>query len=160
MSSRIHLLLLLAVIACSCATQFGTRVDRLSGLLITNHGLSYRSIGVYMGGVKFRGKEVGYGKEMTLHLSGVKGFVQVGEQVFPGSSLDVFDEKGNAVFSQKDLFSRYTLLGADRTRAAEILINLTVGRPMEPGREYLCRVRIWDKRGNGEIVCEKKFRVQ
>jgi len=160
MSAKIHLVALLAILAFSCGTRFGTRVDRLSGLLITNHGLSYRSIGVYMEGVKLRGREVGYGKEMALHLAGVNGFIQVGEQVFPGASLHVFDEKGNSVFSQNDLFSRYTLLGADRTRAEDILITLTVGRPMEAGREYLWRVRIWDKRGSGEIVCEKKFKVQ
>jgi hypothetical protein len=153
-------LMLLAVLAGGCSGVSGTRSDPATGLAVKSNGLTYRSAQLIVDGVRFKSRDIAYGKDIVLQYSGVKGFIMDRERVFPGASVRVLAQDGTETFGNRDVFAAYTIVGTTPSLASVVLVTLTVGKPMMIGQEYLWEVRVWDKRGPGEIVSEMKFKVR
>jgi hypothetical protein len=71
---------------------------------------------------------------------------------YVGASMIVSDENGNELLNESDLFAHYEDEGLTPQDAGVLSLSLSTGSPMEAGKTYNWTMRIWDKRGKGEIT--------
>ncbi|MBN2160751.1 MAG: hypothetical protein JW807_15290 [Spirochaetes bacterium] len=150
----------LVLLAGGCKTKFGTVNDPVTGMSITNTGLSYGDALVNAGDSRLTSDEVALGSKIVLVYTDVKGFERHGGRLFPGASMTVIEQGGETIGEFRDLFDNYTSDGMDPENASKLSITLTTGRPMAKGKSYTWKVRVWDKKGSGEIVSEMKIKIK
>jgi len=157
---KTHILLgsLLLLIMTSC--NVGVNKDLLSGLKVTNNGLSYEEAYLSVAGQKTTNTEFPLQTEVNLIASGIKGYVIKDSLVYIGASLSVFDKDNKEVLNYPDLFAAYDSTGVSPVDAEVITLTLTTGNPMLAGESYIWKTRIWDKNGKGEINTEVKISVK
>jgi len=80
-------------------------------------------------------------------------------KVFPGLSMEVTDATGNYVLNEADLFGT-SLEGYSAEEASVLRGTVTVGTPMQSGETYHCKIRVFDKNGDAEIMSELDFKVK
>ncbi len=158
MKKNIVVLALLALILNACSV--GTKSDLMSGLKISNNGLSYADGYLSMDKEKLNSNEFPTGKTVYLYLGGVDGFTVVEDKVYLGASIIITDETGNKVADVADLFEQETETGRAADQAKEISLNVTVGEMFEVGKKYVWKSKIWDKKGKGVIEAESTFIVK
>lgn len=154
------LIVALALLAVGCKIKFGTTTDSATGMSITSDGLSYKEVVVNVGDARLESDEVKLGANVVLVYTGVKGFMRQNGRVFPGASMTVTGQDGTTIGDYRDLFANYTAAGMDPGKASRLTITLATGRPMVPGKSYFWKVRVWDKKGAGEIVSEMNMKMK
>lgn len=137
----------------------GTKTDTSTGMRTGSSGLSCRDAAVTLDGVKLASNEIPMGKKLVIRYDGVKGFKELGGRVYPGVSMSVTDQGGGTVGEYPDLFKEYYAAGMEPKKAGRISATLMTGKPMKIRAEYLWRVRVWDRKGGGEIVSEMKIKM-
>jgi hypothetical protein len=96
---------------------------------------------------------------VNIILSGVKGYELDNGKVEIGCKIVVSDSEGNAVISADDVFAA-SYEGGLAPEDAEVLSTaLTVGKPLEIGKEYTWKSLFWDKNGKGTINTEIKIKI-
>ncbi len=142
------------------ACNVGAKKDLLSGLKVTNSGLSYKEAFLYMDTVKLTTSEFPIGKDVVMEVDGTEGFVEKDGKVYLGASLDIFDKDGKKVMDNPDLFANYDAEGLAKEQVAVLTLTLTVGSPLVSGSKYTWKSKIWDKNGKGVINAETEFTVK
>ncbi len=154
------LLFLLTVLFILSACSVGVNKDLLTGLKVTNNGLSYEDAYLQMDENKLNSNEFPQGKTIFLYINGVSGFALKDNLVNLGGSLVISDENGNKILDYPDLFEAYTDTGVSAENASTINFNLLISELLLPGSKYLWKSRIWDKNGEGAIEAEIEFIVK
>lgn len=158
MKRNFVLLILLTFIFNACSV--GTKTDLMSGLKISNNGLSYADGYLSIDQQKLSSNEFPLGKEVYLYLDGVEGFTVTDEKVFVGASLVITDESGKEQANIADLFESSNETGLSVEAAQRISINFVLGAPLEAGKKYIWKSKIWDKKGKGVIETESTFVIK
>jgi hypothetical protein len=109
---------------------------------------------------KLSSNEFPMGKEVYLYFDGVDGFTETDGKVYLGASMVVTDESGNKQVEVADLFEAYAESGISSEDSKKISLNFTIGKPLEVGKKYLWKSKIWDKKGEGVIEAESEFVVK
>lgn len=151
---------LVAFIFSACNFSVGTNKDLLSGLTLSNNGLSYSEGYLSMDNQKLSSNKFPMDKVIYLFFDGVEGFQETEGKVFLGASLVVTDASGNKILEEADLFASYNESGVSVEDAKKISLNLKIGNPMKVGAKYVWKSKIWDKKGKGVIEAESEFEVQ
>jgi hypothetical protein len=146
-----------AILLSACSV--GVNKDLLSGLKISNSGLSYKDAYLSRAKVKLNNSEFSMGDTVYLYMDGIEGYVEKEGNVFIGASLDVFDAYGKKLMDNPDLFSTY-VDGVSKEDASIMSLSLIVGSPLVSGVKYTWKSRVWDKNGKGEINAEVEFTVK
>lgn len=154
--------LLSAALVCvslqSCSV--GASKDFLSGLSVSYEGLSVDDVYLTVNNQKLNSNKFPMDTQVYMYFGGVEGYEQVNGKVFPGMSIKVTDPSNQVILDAQDLFERYSTSGVSPADAASLSSNLDIGVPMEKGKKYTWAVKVWDKKGEGEIYAEIDFEVQ
>lgn len=156
MKKKINWFILLLVLFSSCKRE-EVRCD----IVKEEKGLSCDTIGVYLSGEPLASPSVPIDSTIEMSFSGLNGFRQNGNIVYPGGTLKVIDENGEIIFKLDDVFIDYDETGVSKELANKnISMFLEVGSPMKPGFTYTWENTIWDKRANRKIVGKIKITVE
>jgi hypothetical protein len=98
------------------------------------------------------------GSEVQYFLEGVSGFSIKDDKALFGTSMTVTDQQGNEVLHYDDLFAESDE-GYSKDESSQLNFTLAIGSPMVVGGQYKWQLRVWDKRGTGELVAEMPFTV-
>jgi len=142
------------------ACNVGVKKDLLSGLKVTNSGLSYKDAYLQIGDKKITSTEFKIGDEIVLYVDGVEGYTEKDGKVYIGASLDIIDPSGKKVMDNPDLFTGYDATGLAKEQAAVITLKLTTGPPLVTGVKYVWKSKIWDKNSKSEINAELEFTIK
>jgi hypothetical protein len=154
---KFFLALLLIYFLSRCSV--GVNKDLLTGLTYSYKGLSLEDAYLAIDNTKLKTNEIEYGERVNIILSGVKGYELDNGKVKIGCKIVVSDSEGNAVISADDAFAA-SYEGGLALEDAEVLSTaLTVGKPLEIGKEYTWKSLFWDKNGKGTINTEIKIKI-
>jgi hypothetical protein len=154
---KFFLALLLIYFLSRCSV--GVNKDLLTGLTYSYKGLSLEDAYLVIDNIKLKTNEIEYGERVNIILSGVKGYELDNGKVEIGCKIVVSDSEGNAVISADDVFAA-SYEGGLAPEDAEVLSTaLTVGKPLEIGKEYTWKSLFWDKNGKGTINTEIKIKI-
>ncbi len=103
--------------------------------------------------------EVSLDTKFSIVFQGVKNYTLKDGKAFPGLSMVVTDEAGNFILNEADLFAASTE-GYSAEDASVLRGSVTVGNPMTSGETYHCKIRVFDKNSDAEIVSELDFKVK
>jgi len=160
MRKKSVIILLMAFIFNACNFSVGTFKDLSTGLKLSNNGLSYTEGYLSMDNAKLSSNEFPLNKVVYLFFDGVEGFTEAEGKVYPGASLVITDEMDNKILEVADLFEQYAESGLSIEDSKSISLSITTGNPMEAGKKYLWKSKIWDKKGQGTIEAESEFVVK
>lgn len=153
---RIYLFLS-AILLLSCSA--GVKKDFLSGLKVTNSGLSFEQAYMASDGKALQTDQLKLAQKVTLQLTGVKGFELIDGMAFPGASIEVLDQTGAKAMELPDLFAAYNETGVKPEDAQYLSSALTIGSPLLVGETYTFKSHFWDKNGSGEVNGEMEFTI-
>ncbi|MBX2897454.1 MAG: hypothetical protein KF763_18575 [Cyclobacteriaceae bacterium] len=108
---------------------------------------------------QLRDNELSLESKFSIVYEGIENYTLKEGKAFPGLSIEVTDASGAFILNEADLFSSYTE-GFDPEAASVLRGSITVGNPMQAGNSYLCKVRVFDKNSDSEIVTEMSFKVK
>lgn len=130
-------------------------------LRVTNFRLSYHELYLASDGKRLNTYLCSAGENVHLIITGLRGFEATGNQIYPGISVKVSDQQGRLLVNKPDLFAESGSKGlpADSV-SSRIEISMPFDSSLIPGCNYLCRIRIWDKSGRGELVAEHSFSLK
>jgi hypothetical protein len=109
-------------------------------------------------GIKSTKTEFVIGSEVLYFLEGVSGFSIKDDKALFGTSMTVTNLEGKEVLQYDDLFAN-SGEGYSKEDASKLNFTLAIGNPMVAGGKYTWRLRVWDKRGTGELMAEMPFIV-
>lgn len=154
-----RIFLALIILAAGNWLACGTKTDTPTGMRTRSSGLSCREATVALDAVQLASNEITMGKKIMIRYEGVKGFKKLNGRVYPGVSMSVIDPNGASIGEYPDLFEAYAVVGMEPKKAGRISVTLMTGKPMKMRTEYLWKVRVWDRKGRGEIVSEMKIKM-
>jgi len=158
MKTNIYLFaLIFAITACSV----GVNKDLMTGLKVSNTGLSYEDSYLVVDNAKLTSNEVEMQSTVYLYVEGAEGFVEDEGKVYVGCKMLVLDMNNDTLYASDDLFEAYDADGfLAQTISEGLNANLTIGAPLGSGQTYAWKVKFWDKSGSGVINAEAELRVK
>jgi len=145
---------------CNSNFSIGFKTDLFTGLKVSYKGLSVEESYLAVNQEKLKNNEVDMGAKVFLYLREVQGFVEKEGRVYPGASMTVTGPGGEMVIDKKDLYAQFDGTGVSPTDAKYLSVALLVGDPMEGGKTYVWKTRIWDKNGKGQITTDVKIKIK
>ena len=103
--------------------------------------------------------EIPLDTKFSIVYQGIENYTLKDGKAFPGLSMQVTDAAGNFILNEADLFSN-SAEGYSAEDASILRGSVTVGTPMNSGESYHCKIRVFDKNSNAEIVSELDFTVK
>jgi hypothetical protein len=126
---------------------------------LKSNGITATSDYVMVDNIKSTKTEFVIGSEVQYFLEGVSGFSIKDDKALFGASMTIVDQTdGKATLQYDDLFAD-SGEGYSKEEASKLNFTLAIGNPMIVGGKYTWRLRIWDKRGKGELTAEMPFTV-
>lgn len=169
MKTSLSFFLLLLISACSntgkdsgfsIGFSKGVKADLNTGAKTTYSGFAVENIYVVDAEDKqLNDNEVPLDSKFSIVFEGIENYIVKEGKVFPGLSIEVTDEAGTKILDEADLLNSYTD-GFDPATASVLRGSVTVGNPMQVGQTYLCKIRVYDKNSEAEIITEMKFTVK
>jgi hypothetical protein len=100
------------------------------------------------------------GEDTYLLFEGVTGFTAENNSVFPGLSLKVTDQTGNAILNYADLFDELTSTGVPQSDFSQLIsAQLTFPKVSEEA-QVDCEAILWDKKGEGKVKVTTKLTLK
>lgn len=139
-----YLIPALAVLVIACNFSAGVKKDLVTGLYYTNNGLSV-SEAYFVGpdNTPLKSNKVAVGTTVAVVIQGIENYELKDDKAFPGLSLTVTDDQGNAIMNNDDLFAGGE--GFSTADAGVLRGTITVGDPMVSGKTYHLKLNVWDK---------------
>ncbi|MEQ1584464.1 MAG: hypothetical protein ABL895_01185 [Cyclobacteriaceae bacterium] len=103
--------------------------------------------------------EIPLDTKFSIVYQGIENYTLKDGKAFPGLSLQVTDASGADILNEADLLASYTE-GFSAEDASIMRGSVTVGTPMNSGETYHCKIRVFDKNSDAEIVSELDFKVK
>lgn len=132
-------------------------IDPFTGTVFISKGLSYESFELVTeeGNSYITGMNIGRGESFTLKLVNPSQFCVDGEgQVFAGTGFVLYDNSGNELGRQEDIYESNEGLPAEYLKSLSVTLGFN---ELEINKEYLIKIRFFDKRGKGEVIVEMPF---
>jgi hypothetical protein len=145
-------LILILLIACGPLSEKKNIQLKWNGLTSTNDYLKVDN-------VISKETEFVIGSQITYLLEGVGGFSIKDDRALFGASMTVIDQANGAMVLQYDDLFAERVEGYSKQDASVLNFTLDIGSPMKVGSNYTWSIRVWDKRGTGELTAEMPFLV-
>ena len=154
------LLVLSALVWCSCEFSAGKKKDFNTGLSVSNDGFTLEeSYLVGPDNTRKADNKVPLNSTVAIVVEGIENYELKDGKAYPGLMLTVTDAAGNAVLDEQDLLADNS--GFVPSDAAVLRGTVTVGSPMRSGETYHVTMRVWDKnKFENEIVAEVDIDVE
>ncbi|MCP9767751.1 hypothetical protein EGI22_07485 [Lacihabitans sp. LS3-19] len=150
-------LLFFNVFFVSCSKDLSN--DELA-LYIKYAGLNPQEVKVLANSKEILKNEIKFGQQLTIELNGIDDFeVDKFNFVHPGGENSVVDEDNNVIYFVEDYFNKYGDKGVSPENAEALKFNLTIGKPMIPGKSYHFLFKIWDKLNKKELKGNMEIKV-
>ncbi len=138
----------------------GVKADLSTGAKTTYNGFAIENIYVVDAeDNQLSDNEVSLDSKFSIVFEGIENYTLKEGKAFPGLSMEVTDEAGSFILNESDLFSTNTE-GFEPETASVLRGTVTVGNPMEAGKTYQCKIRVFDKQSDAEIVTTLEFKVK
>ncbi len=133
-----------AIVLQACNFSIGTKTDLATGLSYTYNGFTVDEV-VLVGADNsvLSTNKVDMNTKVGINVQGLGNYELKDGKAFPGLMLNVTDEAGAEIINEQDLFANNE--GYDPVQAANLQGTLTVGTPMQSGRTYHMKMKVWDK---------------
>jgi hypothetical protein len=144
----------------SFSASTGVKLDINTGTKSSYSGFSVDEIYlVDVNDKQLGSNEVALETKFSIVYEGVENYTLKDGKAFPGLSMVVTDAAGNFILNEADLFGGSTE-GYSAEDASVLRGTVTVGDPMKSGETYHCKIRVFDKNSDAEIVSELDFTVK
>lgn len=138
----------------------GTKLDLSTGAKTSYKGFAVENVYIVDAeDNQLNDNEVPLDSKFSIVFEGIENYTVKDGKAFPGLAMEVTDEAGNFVLNEADLFSN-NAEGFEPETASVLRGTVIVGEPMEAGKTYQCKVRVFDKNSEAEIVTTLKFNVK
>ncbi len=138
----------------------GVKLDVNTGTKTSYSGFSVDEIYIVDAqDAQLSSNEVALNTKFSIVYQGIENYTLKDGKAFPGLSIEVTDAAGNFMLNEADLFSASSE-GYSAEDAAVLRGSVTVGNPMKSGGTYHCKIRVFDKNSNAEIISELDFKVK
>lgn len=88
------------------------------------------------------------------------GWVKEKGKSFIGASERISTESGNVIVDAEDVFKDYEVTGISAEDAGVISLSAVITQADTGVDNFTVRFRVWDKKGNGEVKGNYKFRIR
>lgn len=167
---KIYLVALILTIGSACSNSGkdgfsigfskGVKADMSTGAKTTYNGFAVENVYVVDAeDNQLNDNKVSLDSKFSVVFEGIENYTLKDGKAFPGLALEVTDEAGNFILNEADLFSKNTD-GFEAETASVLRGTITVGEPMQAGKAYQCKIRVFDKNSESEIVTTMKFEVK
>jgi len=144
----------------SFSASTGVKMDLSTGTKTSYSGFSIEEIYIVDAeDTQLGSNEIPLNTKFSIVYQGVENYTLKDGKVFPGLSMQVTDAAGNFILNEADLFSNSTE-GYTAKDASVLRGSITVASPMQAGETYHCKVRVFDKNSEADIVSELDFIVK
>jgi len=144
----------------SFSASTGVKMDLSTGTKTNYSGFSVDEIYIVDAEDKaLSSNEIPLDTKFSIVYQGIENYTLKDGKAFPGLSMQVTDAAGNFILNEADLFSNSTE-GYSAEDASVLRGSVTVGTPMNSGETYHCKIRVFDKNSDAEIVSELDFIVK
>jgi hypothetical protein len=144
----------------SFSASTGVKMDLSTGTKTSYSGFSVEEIYIVDAeDNSLSNNEIPLDTKFSIVYQGIANYTLKDGKAFPGLSMQVTDAAGNFVLNEADLFSNSTE-GYSTEDASVLRGTVTVGTPMQSGETYHCKIRVFDKNSEAEIVSELDFTVK
>jgi len=144
----------------SFSASAGVKLDVNTGTKTSYSGFSVEEIYIVDAEDKqLSTNEIPLDTKFSIVYEGIENYELKDGKAFPGLSLQVTDANGVDILNEADLLASYTE-GVSPEDGATMRGSVTVGDPMKSGETYHCKIRVFDKNGEAEIVSELDFKVK
>ena len=147
----VSVFVLVGFVGCETSYNAGIEKDLMSGLEVTNYGLSYDDVYVRYDDERTNESVFEYDTEVFIDFAGVDGFEQIDGNVYPGAMIVVADKDGKEIKEFDDLFAQYSETGVEAELAGDMFVSLLIDEELKTGETYVWYSKIWDKKGDGKI---------
>lgn len=103
--------------------------------------------------------EITLPSDLVLYFSGIEGYIEEGGKIFIEASMQVLDSSGKMIVNDENMFSDYEISGIDSEDGKVLTFRLSLKEPIKVGETYTWKTRIWDLKGEGEIISEVKLKI-
>lgn len=134
-----------------------SEIDPFTGIVFTSKGLSYESFEITTeeGNEYITGRNLAKGESFKLKVLQPSNFCANAEnEVFAGTGFRLYDDQGTDLGGQEDIYDSNEGLPAEYLKSLSITLGFT---ELEANKEYILKIRFFDKRGGGEILVEMPF---
>lgn len=130
-------------------------------LIHTDKGLHFEEYYALVGNDTLKENIIPLDSTIELQIIGLTGFFLENEKAYVGTSMSVKDSTGAILFQHDDIFLDYDTIGFDPKMVKDwVGIYLVTSHPMVKGSSYTWNIRIWDKKGAGEIKAETILKLK
>ena len=117
--------------------------EDMIGISTSNIGLTPTKVFVASNG-SLKSTDVKIGQKLTMFFDNINGFEFMPDSsVVIGASMVVIDNNRINALEYSDVFQNNPVMS--REKAKSISLFLIVGDPMKAGKNYLWKIRVWDK---------------
>ena len=139
-----------------------TNPSTLNGIEIKNHGVKVNRafLSKESGDLVPADNTVALGEKISLVINIDDGWAVQNGKSYIGASEIITTDGGVELLNSGDLFASYDDEGLDPTDAKIITLKARItNQPETPVDHYIVTFRVWDKKGDGEIVGRYTFKV-
>ncbi len=154
---------LLFIILCTfllSACTAGVNKDLMSGLKISNSGLSYKEAYLSRAQIRLNTSEYNLGDTVYLYIDGIEGYTEKEGKINRGVSMLITDPEGIKTIDEIDLYASDESTGVSKEDATVTSLRLILLESFVAGKKYTWKSKIWDKNGKGEITSEVEFTLK
>lgn len=138
----------------------GVKADLMTGAKTSYNGFAVENVYVVDAeDNQLNDNKVSLDSKFSIVFEGIENYTLKEGKAFPGLAMEVTDEAGNFILNEADLFSD-NAEGFEPETAGVLRGTVIVGEPMEAGKTYQCKIRVFDKNSESEIVTTMKFEVK
>lgn len=110
-------------------------------------------------GQRITDNTVRLGEKVTLFIIGAK-FEVVDGKSFIGISERITTDNGTEILNAPDLFAKYDDTGILPAMTEQLKIKANISETRPDIQYFVVEYRVWDKKGDGEITGNFKFKVK
>lgn len=155
---RLTLLLTVFYLLNACNGSISVNQDLSNGISTSGVNLTCEDVQPYIGKEISKSNTYQYGTSVSIKFSDIMGFKSVNGRVFPGMKLTVTNSAGETVFSIKDMYADEKK-GFPGSVSLNLTADLTLGKPIYSGDDYVITVMIWDKKADGKFTAKYPISV-
>ena len=142
----------------SCNFNKSINKDLDTGATSTGNGLSCDDIRVMMSDASVvSSNEFVDGSRVTISFNNMKGFTRIGKKVYIGMSIEVRSKSGKLIEQNNDLFADRQWFAIDPV-SVSAYFNAEFNEQKD--KDYIVKIRIWDKKGKGTFNYEMPYSVK
>jgi hypothetical protein len=158
MKKFIYLIAIITLSFTGCKSKNSTDIDKTTGLTTEGSKLTCGNVFISINGRKVENNVFTYGERFYVNYDDIKGLSRNRNKVLPGMKIAIINSKGDTIMKTDDVYSEIT--DGFELQPFQLAADLTVASPIQSGNDYTLFIKIWDKKGKGNLISKFDFKVK